>query len=148
MHLYWLWATVGLLLLILEIFLGAQFFLFFLGSAILITAALGAIFSWESSTITWVGALLSIALLFIWNRLFKGIFHPLHDVNNPLLALKGSVAEVIYGDDPIAIKVKIGHTLWSARSADHKKMKKGDTVQVVGIEGVRLIVKSLQHDEK
>lgn len=144
MHIYWLWATLGLIFLVLEVFLGAQFFLFFIASAILITSALGSIFFWQATTLIWVGAILSMLFLILWSYLFKDDQSKLIDVNNPLISLKGEIAQVIQCDDSSSMKIKIGHVLWSARSVDHKKIPLHSTVRVVGLDGIKLIVERVE----
>jgi membrane protein implicated in regulation of membrane protease activity len=147
MHLYWLWATVGLLLFVLEIFLGAQFFLFFLGSAALITSGLGALFLLKGRALLLIFSVLALSLLFLWSLFFKNMNHKNTDVNNPLILMKGSFGLVVQSDYAGEMKIKVGHTLWSARSVTHKKISKDVKVKIVGLDGLILLVEPVPEDQ-
>jgi len=144
MNLYWLWATLGLFLLGLEIFTSTQFFLFFLGAACLMTSALGNLLSLSVSALFWTFAIISIGLLILWKKYFTYVDTATVDVNSPLLSMKGSLAEVITCDNIGNMKVRIGHTLWSAIHVEHKKIAAHAKVKVIGLDRLKLLVASVE----
>ena len=79
--------------------------------------------------------------MIVWHRFFR-FRYTNQDVNNPLSAIKGSVGVIIQGDEPSSLKIKIGHTLWTAKSAENTTYAKGSKVVVLSVEGVKLIVQA------
>ena len=59
------------------------------------------------------------------------------------VGLKGKVIEDV---DPVSRtgKVEVGHELWLVLSEGNKKIETGATIEVIGVDGTRLIVKEVK----
>lgn len=141
----WIWASLGSLFLMAEIFLGTQFFLFFIATAFYLSAIVFYFYpqiSFEGSL--FVVAFFSCLSPLIWFIYFRPYFRAKMgqggDVNHALIGLKGHVITLDKNMDSGISKVKIKHSLWDIRSEDGTNYKAGDKVKVIAIEGVTLIV--------
>ena len=86
----------------------------------------------------------SSTLLLFFTRPFVNKFSKSdEDVQTNAYSIIGKRGIVIKEIDPISGKgqVKIGTEVWSAKSADDRKIEKGLEVEVLEIEGVKAIVK-------
>lgn len=85
----------------------------------------------------------SSTLLLFFTRPFVNKFSPKDDLQTNAYSIIGKKGIVIKSIDPIAGKgqVKIGTEVWSAKSADDRKIEKGLEVEVLEIDGVKAVVK-------
>ena len=140
----WVWATAGSILLLIEIFLGTQFFLFFMG----ISCYLSALVFYMYPDISYSQSLLVIAFFFclspaVWFKFFKPYFVRRgnnSDVNSALVGLKGHSITLENDMQSGRVKVRIKHSLWDVKSVNGESYKAGDNIKVVDIDGVTLIV--------
>ena len=144
----WLWATAGSVFLLAEIFLGTQFFLFFMGISCYLSALVFFMYpeiSYELSLVI-VGFFfcLSPCIWFVYFRPYYKARGDHGDVNDALYGLKGHV--ITLEDDMNAgkAKVTIKHSLWDIRSISGQNFKAGESVKVVDIDGVILLVEKHQ----
>lgn len=85
----------------------------------------------------------SSTLLLFFTRPFVNKFSSKDDVQTNAYSIIGKKGIVIKSIDPIAGKgqVKIGTEVWSAKSTDDRKIEKGLEVEVLEIDGVKVVVK-------
>lgn len=143
----WILAIIGSFLLLAEIFLGTQFFLFFIGIAFYmgaLTITLLPQLSFEMSLVLLAFyCCLLPALWFLFVRPHFRNSQQKDDVNHALVGLKDHVLTLEKTMQNGRAKVSIRHSLWDIRSEDGQNFSAGDVVQVVAIDGVTLIVKKL-----
>lgn len=84
--------------------------------------------------------LVAFVLLYYTRPLAKKIFKVGHNKTNidALIGKKGYVVQPITPQNNG--QVKLGGQIWSARSTEHETYEVGEEVQVIAIEGVKLIV--------
>lgn len=148
MDLFWIWATVGSLFLLAEIFIGSHFFLFFIALAFYSSAlVLYAFPTLSYSAYLFVTVVFLCVCPAIWFYFFRPYFksqEKLADVNHALIGLKGTVIILDKDMQGGRSKVKIKHSLWEIKTPSGENFKKGQKVMVTNIEGVTLIVKEKQ----
>lgn len=85
----------------------------------------------------------SSTLLLFFTRPFVNKFSQKDDVQTNAYSIIGKKGIVIKSIDPIEGKgqVKIGTEVWSAKSADDRKIEKGIEVEILEIDGVKAVVK-------
>lgn len=139
---YWVWVTAGLILLILEIFLPLDFFLFFIGLAALATGAIvatGTLVSTELQLL--VFALLSPVLLYLGRRPLSEYLRS--ETGELTGTLEGSKVMVT---GPIAPgetgKGELRGTTWTVKNETDEFLMAGRKYTVSESGGTSLIVKS------
>lgn len=145
MSIYWLCASISSLLLILEVLLGAQFFLFFLSAAGFFSAAIGYQLEMNINQMLIIFSITSLSLLILWTLFYKNRWkHKTQGINHVLIELKGTTAPLLGTTHKGLGKVKIRHTLWSVKLIDpSQELPKDSLVEVVDLEGMTLIVKGV-----
>ena len=85
----------------------------------------------------------SSTLLLFFTRPFVNKFSQKDAVQTNAYSIIGKKGIVIKSIDPIEGKgqVKIGTEVWSAKSADDRKIEKGIEVEILEIDGVKAVVK-------
>lgn len=85
----------------------------------------------------------SSTLLLFFTRPFVNKFSKKDDVQTNAYSIIGKRGIVIKDIDPISGKgqVKIGTEVWSAKSEDNRKIEKGLEVEILEIDGVKVVVK-------
>ncbi len=138
----WLWALVGLLLIVAEV-VQPGVFLLWLGLAALVTGALVALITPSiEAQLGWFAALAIVACVVGWwvYRTLGRAPRRAEAVNDPHARLVGSVGHVT---EPIRNghgKVRIGDGDWLAEGPD---LAAGAAVRVKGLNGTTLRVEAL-----
>lgn len=140
-----IWLILGIIFVIVEIFDPAFFFLA-LGIGAILTAIL-SLLPFVRDSIVWqllFFAVFSFISFLMMRKLGKKVLaHPGNETN--VYALKGKtgiVTKEILADGKGF--VKIGGEEWTAQSEDSQAIAQGCKIEVVEIEGNKLIVKSVQ----
>ncbi len=136
---WWGWMVIGIILCISEI-LTPGFFLFFVGSAAIITGAINWIMPELGFVITgFIFITLSIILCVVGKPLYK------KDVSQTNATLNkkgeqyiGQTFTLVEDIENNKGKVKVGDTVWPVIT--DKDFKSGDNVTVKGIDGIYFVV--------
>lgn len=118
------------------------FLVFWFGIGALI-AMIVSLFTSNLAIQTTVFVLSSTVLLFFTRPFVNKFSKKDGEVQTNAYSIIGKRGIVIKDIDPIAGKgqVKIGTEVWSAKSADDRKIEKGLEVEVLEIDGVKAVVK-------
>ena len=143
LNINWILASLGIVLLALEVFLGAKLFLFFVGISFLFSASLGLFFNFSPILLAGVFFISSVMMVFYWSHFIKNEKKSINDINTPLKSMKGLRGVVTKNEVMGHLKIKIGHTLWSARDQRGLSLEEGSVVEVLDIEDMILIVKEV-----
>ena len=141
---WWMWLVLGLLLLVGEMLMPTDFFVFFFGVgavATALTTAVGLTTDPLSQAIAFfVVSLVSLASLRNWLR---GLLHkdtPKREVDS----LVGAIATAV---DPIPAsgvgKVMLRGSPWNARNMNNAEIAKAARVRVEKVDGITLVVREL-----
>ncbi|MFN4245657.1 MAG: NfeD family protein [Brevinematia bacterium] len=145
---YWVWASIGTLFMILEIFLPG-FILFWFGvSAIFVSfLSLFLLKTLELQVIAWM--VLSLVLVFSYFYYKKNKVHDnlSEDPIFKYVGVKGEVIQPIVGGKMGKVKLDTpinGIYDWNAISKNQDEtIEVGERVEVIGVDGIKLIVKKL-----
>ncbi len=138
-----IWAVAIVVFLVIEaLTVGIASIWFALGSICALIAALLGAPEWLQ--VAWF-VVISVVTLVFTRPVVKKFVHSKRQPTNAdrVIGMKASVREDI---DNLAAKgsVVVDGKEWSARSADGEKIASGKIVTVLAIEGVKLIVKTLE----
>ncbi len=145
MTLWYVWVILGIVFFIVEIFTpGFVLATFGIGCLVAaIPAALNGHFLWQL-----VGFVLGSFLAFLVVRplYLKFIFPEKEQIPTNVDALVGQQAIVIEEINPIqnSGRVKVGGEDWKAISTEGNVIPKNKVVQIVAVDGVKLLVKELK----
>lgn len=134
-----MWLIICITTLVIEIFTSSLVSIWFSIGALIafIVEYIGLEMIWQ--VITFVGVSV-LTFLLIRPHLSKFIKSPKIKTNTD--SLIGKVGEVIEDIDPLNVgKVKVNDQVWTAKSFEEEEIKKGSKVEILKIEGVKLIVK-------
>ena len=141
---FWSWLSIGVLLIIAELFITGTFVMWFgLGAVLngLIVGVLGGLSITMQIFVFVVMSLISLALgLFVYGKVFGPNKEKGNDIRTGAQRLVGKtfiVSETIQNGKG---KVVVGDTVWLARSK--KKIAKDTEVVVVGVDGTQLLVEA------
>lgn len=144
---WWMrWLILAGLLFIGEI-VTTGFILFWFGIAALLCAILDfAHVHIYFQIITFIVA--AVVLIIFTRPLTKGLLKP-KGVQSNVFAIIGKIGTVVKEIDNIQGEgqVKIGGEVWRAESEDGSNIQKGTDVEVIKVEGVRVIVKIKSESE-
>ncbi len=143
LNINWILASLGIIFLSLEVFLGAKLFLFFIGIGFLFSASVGLFFNLTPAALAIVFLAGSVTMLIYWSYFIKNEKKAYSDINAPLKSMKGLRGIVSKNEVMGHLKIKIGHTLWSARDQNGLSLKEGTVVEVIDIDDMILIVKEV-----
>lgn len=140
---YWTWLIVGVVLIIIELFAPAAFFLWMGISAILTGGLLWVFDSMLWTTQVLIFSVLSIASIFLWKKFFKIAFD---DSDQPLLNKRTQqfLGRVLELEQPIKNGIgsaSIDDSKW--RLLAEKDYPQGTRVKVVSEDGVNLKVEQV-----
>lgn len=140
---HWIWFALAAALIILEVLIGASFFLLWLG---IIASCIGALV-WLLPTMTWQTqifffALGSISSILLWRRYTNK--HPTQ-TDRPSLNRRSEqyIGRIFTLDEPIVNgrgKIRVDDSIWSVEGPD---LPAGTQVEVIGVDGVLLKVKEI-----
>ena len=141
---FWSWLSIGVLLMIAELFIPGTFVMWF-GLGAVLTGLIVGVFGGLSITmqlfIFVVMSLISLALgVFVYGKVFGPNKEKGNDTRTGAQRLIGKsfiVSETIQNGQG---KILVGDTVWLARSK--KKIAKGTEVVVVGTDGTQLLVEA------
>lgn len=137
---FYLWLIVGLALLVAEMLTGG-FILLWFGVAGLLTALVALSgFGWGDQLGVFI--IVSFLLTVASRTIFKDVFMRGSVVKTNVEALIGQRATVVQEIDRSqgAGEVKVGAEIWGAISTDAQKIPVGTEVEIIRIEGAKLIV--------
>ncbi len=139
--LWWLWVLIGLTLLIVEIFIPSDFFLFFFGVAAVVVGGLVAIGATDSASMQWLlfSVVAIAAILFLRKPLSRR--WGASSASGRTGDLVGEIA--VLNDDlrPGDVgKAELRGTVWSVRSSHDQTIEKGRRCRVERVEGLVLWV--------
>ncbi len=143
---YWIWASIGTLFLILEIVLPG-FILFWFGvSAIFVSVlTLFLLKTLEVQIIAWL--VLSLVFVFTYFYQKKGKVSKNEDPVFKYIGIKGEIIQPIVGSKMGKVKLDVpinGIFDWNAISEKKdESIEVGERVEVVGIDGIKLIVRKI-----
>ncbi len=137
------WITAAVLFFIIEIFTEGFFIIWFGGGALVAAtvAKLGLSLEWQ------LGLFLAVSMVLVLStKRLAFFFHGKRiELKTNVQALFGKEALVIWAiPENGSGQVKIGGDIWSARSIKNSPIPKGVTVRVVKVEGVHLMVRTLE----
>jgi len=135
------WMIAGLVLLILEIFVGS-FFLMWIGAGALLTALAALLFT--QAWVQWLVFAIVSAILLVVSRPFVRSIHARVTVPSNVDSLIGQQAVVLQeiNDQANTGRVRIRSDEWRARS--DSVIEADSRVIVTGVEGTTLLVKPLE----
>lgn len=138
-----IWSIIGIILVIVEL-LTVTFFSIFLAIGAF-AAALSAFFT-QNVIIHISVFIIFAALSFIFGKSFLGKFFKVNEEIRPstinaLLGKTGIVIAEIKEDSPG--QVKVDGTVWTAIAEDSSIITEKSKVEVVKIDGVKLVVKTI-----
>jgi membrane protein implicated in regulation of membrane protease activity len=140
----WHWVSLGAVFLILELFLGANFFLVWLAVSAFITALLGVLpshLTWQTQVL--VFALISGVSVALWSIYLKKhpLKHPKTTLNRRANRYIGTVVTLETAMINGRGKIRLEDSWWSIEGDD---LAVGDKVQVIGTHGTVLKVKAYE----
>ena len=136
-----IWIIIAGLFFIIEMAtVGFLVFWFGIGSLI---AMIVSLFTANIAIQTSVFVFSSAVLLFFTRPLVNKLTQNDEDVQTNAYSIIGKKGIVIKEIDPILEQgqVKIGTEVWSAKTLGDKKVKEGTQIEVVKIDGVKVVVK-------
>ena len=138
----WAWLSIGLLLMIAELFIPGTFVMWFGFGAVLTGLIVGIIGEVSIAMQLFVFVIMSVISLglgiFVYSKIFGPNKEKGNDIRTGAQRLIGKtyiVSEAIQNGKG---KVTVGDTVWLARSK--KKIAKGAEVVVVDVDGTQLLV--------
>ena len=136
---YWGWLSLAAVFVLLDLVLGANFFLLWLGGCAIFLGALTYFIpnlSWEAQFFCYL--LLSLACLIFWRNYLKN--HPIESqaplLNNKTKQMIGKKYTLIQDVENNNSRIKDGDTFWKVKC---KNGKVGDIVKIIDVDGVTLI---------
>ena len=138
----WAWLSIGVLLMIAELFVPGVFIMWFGFGAILTGLITGLVSDLSVAMQLWTFVVMSVISLGLGIFVYGKIFGPMKEKGNEtrtgaqrLVGKTFIVSEAIQNGKG---KVIVGDTVWLARSK--KKIAKGAEVVVVDVDGTQLLV--------
>ena len=138
----WAWLSIGLLLMIAELFIPGTFVMWFGFGAVLTGLIVGIIGGLSVAMQLLIFAIMSVISLglglFVYGKIFGPNKERGNDIRTGAQRLIGKtfvVSETIQNGKGTVV---VGDTVWLARSK--KKIAKGTEVVVVGVDGTQLLV--------
>lgn len=139
---WWIWIILALVLIIIEIFTPQFDTLYF--SIGCFVAAAGDVLGFPLIMQILLFAITIIIVLFIFRGLVaKTLYKSKEEIETNIYALKGKTGLVTETIDNLKFKgrVKIGGEYWKAQSLNNQIINEGSTVQVLKVEGSKVVVK-------
>ena len=144
-EIWWIWIAAGGLLAAIEVFVPGIFILPFIAGAVaagvLAYAGAGAAVQWTVFAVV-SGALLPVCLV-ITKKITKNR-PPLNDANR-MIGMRGRVT-IAVDNRKNAGHVRLGGELWRAESESGAEIHTGSVVEVVAVEGIRVVVRAINED--
>lgn len=135
----YIWAIVGIVLIVIEIFT-STFFLLFFGIAALIVAVLRIFGMSHLATEIIVFALVGTAGTLIFRKKIRASFRSTSPVR------QDKDTKIILDADMLAggmASITYQGSTWTAVNESTRDLKKGDTVLIDRVEGVKLIIRGI-----
>lgn len=141
-HPFWIWAALGAALLAVEVATGSGWLLWPAASAGVV-AVVAAMVDVGPATAVVIFAVLTIVTTFLARRYLPGTLRPRgHDINDNIARLVGHEGRAVSAFADHHGRVFIDGKEWAAELADGEAIEAGARVQVVGVHGARLQVRS------
>lgn len=146
---YWIWASVGTLFFVLELFLPG-FIFFWFGLSAIFVSVLTLLFlkTLELQVLAWL--VLSIALIFSYFYYKRRKYSDKSQSEDPIfryVGMRGEVIQPIVGTKMGRVRLDTpinGIYEWNAISQNlDETIEVGERVEVIGVEGIKLIVKKV-----
>lgn len=146
---YWIWASVGTLFFILELFIPG-FIFFWFGLSAIFVSVLTLIFlkTLELQVLAWL--ILSITFIFSYFYYKKRKYSDKTQSEDPIfkyVGMRGEVIQPIVGSKMGRVRLDTpinGIYEWNAISQNaNETIEIGERVEVIGVEGIKLIVRKV-----
>lgn len=140
MEIYYIWLIFACFFLVLEIFT-ESFFVCWFGVGALVSMLISFITPENYILQIIVGAAVSVILIFFTKKFVKKVGPP--DVPSNVYTILGKKAVVITEIDNASGKgqIKVDGDIWSAKSENGEKIAANSNVEILRVDGVKVIVK-------
>jgi len=137
---WWLWAIVGIALLVLEMVTPGGLFALFFGVAALVVGALEALGVAGPAWLQWLlFAALSVVLVTVVRRRMRGVLAP---KGGPIDTMVGETATLLDDLSPQGVgRVELRGSSWQARSTAGTVLARGARCRVERVEGLTLWIR-------
>jgi membrane protein implicated in regulation of membrane protease activity len=137
---WWLWAIVGIALLVLEMVTPGGLFALFFGVAALVVGALEALGVAGPAWLQWLlFAALSVVLVTVVRRRMRGALAP---KGGPIDTMVGETATLLDDLSPQGVgRVELRGSSWQARSTAGTLLARGARCRVERVEGLTLWIR-------
>lgn len=139
---HWLWISIALLFLLLELLASTGFFLGIVAAGFVMGGIDYALdLSWQQSVVSF--AVLSTALSLVWLKIFKKDEENPTDaptLNNPMMAMIGKQFQLQAKVDPGESSVMLGSAMHPVRLNASGSLAKGEWIQVDQVDGRVLVI--------
>lgn len=135
------WLIISGIFFIIEIAtVGFLVFWFAIGA---LFAMVVSLFTSNIAVQTTVFILSSTILLFFTRKFVNRVTKKENEIQTNAYSIIGKMGIVTKDIDPIEGKgqIKVGTEIWSAKSADDRKIEKGAEVEILEIDGVKAVVR-------
>ncbi len=144
-----LWLIIALILFIVEIFTPG-----FVVACLGFGALIAALVAYVHLSLFWqllFGAVAAVLAFVVVRPFYKAfLLKSAPSVDTNIAGLMGKKALVVESIDPLSGsgRVKVGGEDWKAVSVDDTAIPAGTPVEIKGVDGVKLIVRSIQEETK
>jgi membrane protein implicated in regulation of membrane protease activity len=138
---WWGWIVLGAVLLSLEVFLAADFFLVFFGSSAIVLGLIGVLGWVPPIWLQWLlFAALAVTALVIYRRYFRETLMRADAIVDD--TFKGHQALVRQTIESGATgQAELSGTVWTVRNLGTETLEPGDHATVAGVQGLTLLVR-------
>lgn len=140
---WWIWITVGVVLMLLELLTPGGFFILFFGLSAILVGILAAIGAggpaWAQAGLFFVLGVVSLAL---FRKRLLAAFRPNDALVAGMADVVGGIAVPVEDIEPGAIgKAEYRGAPWSVKNAGPAKAAKGSRCRIEKVDGLMLLVK-------
>ena len=139
------WLIVAIMLSVVEMLSPGLFFFLSFSLGALITAGMSLVFGTLAGQLNvfFVSSLVAFLVLHQWVKRRQGRFHPASETN--MDALKGKKVHLASVSSHARTgSLRIDGDVWTARAIDNKQLQEGALVEVIGIKGCHVLVKTVE----
>jgi membrane protein implicated in regulation of membrane protease activity len=142
---WWLWALLGIVLLVVEVVTPGGFFaIFFAMGALLVSAMVGLNLGGPNWLQWLLFSILSIVSLLVFRGRLLTLFQPAKRHSSHIDTLVGEVATLLGDLPPGGVgKAELRGSVWNVQNTDEQPLHKGQRCRVQRVEGLALWVRAL-----
>lgn len=140
---WWIWLILAIILVIAEILTPSEFHALYFAIGCIIAGVVDFLGFGLLLQILFFAISITV-LLFVFHKIAKKtLYRSDEEIETNIHALKGKKGIVTKKIDRLHFtgRVKIGGESWKAQPYDERTIQEGSTVQVMGVEGNKVIVK-------